>query len=381
MRTTSLSALSIAVVLAVAGCSAEPAVDLPPVTAAVPLENWTKALVTRTTASAHLVAVGDSITEGQGATARSRRWLDLVRSSLRSTYPVAGASGGVGYLPAAFAVYPPDSSWGKWWSESSGRIVPNYDNAALGYRSVVVGDKATISYSFAGSDLDIWWRAGGGRFSYSIDDGMEKSVDTSGSPTAGHVTSVAGIKKAAGLSDVSHTVRIRATGAVTLEGFTVYNGDRDKGVTTFDSGHSGATVDTYLKDLPNFLLAMKSAAPSLVTISLGGNDASTESPAELKRKYLKLIVAIKKLPTRPSILLIGEFEPGPGITDSIRAPWAQYQAVIGDLARSTGSAYLSLYKNLPHADTSGTGFYSKDGLHPNDSGQQEIARLVVGAIG
>lgn len=381
MRTTFLGVLSIAVVLALTGCSTELSAGLPSVAQTVPLQNWTKALASRGSRPARWVAIGDSITEGQGASARPKRWLDLARAALRVDYPVTDAPGGVGYLPAVFAVYAPDSRWGEWLSTSRGSVTANFETASLGYRSVVVGDRATISYPFFGSDLDIWWAVGGGRFSYSIDDGAEKSVDTSARATAGRVAPDADITALSGLPDAEHTVTIRANGAVTLEGFTAYSGDRTRGITTFDSAHSGATVDTYLKDLPTFLAALKSASPNLISVSLGGNDASTESPAELKHKYLKLITALKKLPSRPSILLIGEFEPGPAMTNNIRAPWAQYQAAISDLAHSTGSALLSLYREMPAADTSGTGFYSKDGLHPNDSGQKEIARLVLAAIG
>ena len=373
MRAITSGILSVALIIGLGGCVAEPPAEAAPTT--IPLAAWTRALAERDTRSATWVAVGDSITEGQGASSRSTRWIDLTRASLRKYYSVAGVPGGVGYLPAQFAVYEPDSPWANWSTAATGDTRLSLKKPALGYRTVEMSPGSTRTYPFVGTDLDLWWTRGGGRFSYSIDAGPAVSVDTSGSRSVAHIT------KISGLPDGAHTVTLAATGQVTLEGLAAYRGDRSTGIITYDSAQSGATVDTYLADLPQFLRTLKVASPDLVSISLGGNDAGTEKPAALERKYFTLVSAIRKLPSRPSVLLIGEFIPGPAMTMKFQAPFSQYLSAIHRVAKRTGSDYIDLNVWLPPADTSGTGYYSTDGLHPSDPGQRKIASIMMEIIG
>jgi hypothetical protein len=244
----------------------------------------------------------------------------------------------------------------------------------LGYRAITMTSGASRTYPFTGDGLDIWWAKGAGALRYSIDGGAPATVDTAGAGSINNLTSITG------LAATAHTVTITAVGPVTLEGFTVYNGDRDRGITLFDATHSGASVDTFLADLPAFIGAVELAAPDLVTITLGGNDAGRESPSELEPKYLELLAALRQMPSAPSILVIGEFTPGPAMSANFHAPWPQYLAVIQDAANKSGCAFLDLASTMPTADTSGAGLYATDGLHPNDSGQKVIAGLVFATI-
>jgi lysophospholipase L1-like esterase len=64
---------------------------------------WAQALLQRDTNAAVIAAFGDSITEGQGASTVSLRWLTLLQTSLRVAYPTTDVTGGFGFIPAWYA--------------------------------------------------------------------------------------------------------------------------------------------------------------------------------------------------------------------------------------------------------------------------------------
>ena len=368
MRTVRFSAgLALLVAVGLAGCSASA-----PQATSTSFSTWNTAVANRATSAARWVAVGDSITEGQGASSRSHRWLTLTLAKLRRHDPTTGVPGGIGYLPAEYAVYGPDSTWGNWVGDATGTDQFVTTIPDLGYRAVGMDAGATRTYSFTGTGLDVWWARypGSGAFTYSIDNGTPRRVKTDGAASAGTVTEIDGLDAG------RHTVTVSAIAAFDLEGFTVFDGDRHKGISLFDSAHSGSTVATFLADEKGYLSAMRRAAPDLVTITLGENDAAHLTPAQLRPQYLKLIRALKALPTKPSILIIGEYQAGPAMTASMSSPWKSYLGVIKGVAKTTNTGYMSLYDSLPVATTSGKGYFSTDGLHPNDKGQRKIAGLV-----
>ncbi|WP_423922430.1 GDSL-type esterase/lipase family protein [Frigoribacterium sp. 2-23] len=369
LRATMAAAAAVAALVLLGACTAAT-----PTPAADPLATWTTALAQRDTKPANWLAIGDSISEGQGASSLADRWIDMTRENLREAYPVEGVAGGLGYRPAAYAVYAPDSTWGRWAAESEGSVEPTLNAPDLGYRAVQLGAGATTTYVFTGTDLDIWWSGGGGTFRYAIDGGSAVDVDTA---SGGDVTSAGNITRVSGLDRFEHDVTISAVDDVTLEGFTVFDGDRDKGIVSYDSTHSGATVDTFLADLPAYLDAVKATHPDVITISLGGNDASTEKPAALQKKYDELVSALTKLDSKPSIVLIGEFVPGTSIADGFQAPFSEYLAAIKKVASDNGALYVGLDEVLPSEGLATSGLLSTtDGIHPNDAGQKLIAGLM-----
>jgi lysophospholipase L1-like esterase len=341
-----------------------------------PLAAWNAAVADRSSAPAKWVALGDSITEGQGASARSTRWMDLTLDQLRTRHPTSGTRGGAGYLPAQFAVYAPDSTWGDWATSKSGSSQYDVTVPDLGYRAVAMQAGASRTYPFTGTGIDIWWARyeGSGDFTYSIDGGAPKTVTTTGKASTGTVTKVDDLQRG------KHTVTVTAVNPFSLQGFTVYDGDRDKGIQLYDSAHSGATIATFTEDQAGFLRAMRRAGPSLITITLGGNDSQHVTPAELGRQYQAFLEALAALPTKPSLLVIGEFTPAPAMTNNMSSPWSSYLSATKKAAAAAGAAYVSMDDTFPKATYSGTGIYSTDGLHPNDKGQRRIAKLVLSAL-
>ena len=56
------------------------------------------ALADRRSNPCNIVVMGDSMTEGQGATVWGARWVDRFRAQMRQKFPVTGVPGGVGYI-------------------------------------------------------------------------------------------------------------------------------------------------------------------------------------------------------------------------------------------------------------------------------------------
>ncbi|ROS51250.1 SGNH/GDSL hydrolase family protein [Frigoribacterium sp. PhB24] len=351
------------------GASASGTSSAQPARASSELADWAQALDDRDDYPARWVAVGDSIPEGMGASTVDSRWIDLTLDGLRERYPTDDVPGGVGYRPAAFAVAPPASTWARWATGNEGSVSASSRTADLGYRSVTLGAGATTTYPFTGTDLDLWWSSGGGTFSYVVDDGDAVDVDTRDSMATSGITSVSGLEAGA------HTVTIHAHTPVDIEGLTAFDGDRDRGISLFDSSRSGATARTFTADLPGFLDSIAATKPDLVTITLGANDAFTRTPAEFEDDYRTLIDGLQSLDDPPSILLMGEFVPGTNLTQGLAADAGDYDAVVRRLADETGSAYVDLADALP--DDGVVSLLSADGVHPNDAGQRVIADFVL----
>lgn len=366
--------------LTLAGCVGAPtkhASPTPTGATSTGLATWRAALAHRDTTAARWVAIGDSLSEGQGASTRSDRWLDRVTAGLRSAYPVSGGGGGSDYLPAEYAVYGPDSTWADWSTAHTGSSAFVANVPDLGYRAVAMQPGASRTYPFTGTGVDIWWTRypGTGPFTYSIDGGTPKRVTTEGNPSTGSVTTVSG------LSSGRHTVTIGALGEFDLEGFTIHRGTPTTGIAFLDATHSGAAVATFTADESGFLGAMRRADPDLITISLGGNDAKSITAAQLRTQYERFVRALQHLPSKPSVLVIGELEPGPSMLAQAKQPWSQYRPVAKQVADATGAAYVSIADLFPASTgTHRTGISTTDDLHPNDLGQQRIARVVLQAM-
>ena len=339
------------------------------------LATWQRALDGRADEPATWLAIGDSLTEGQGASTRQARWLDLARAELRERHPTDGVPGGAGYLPSVFAVYAPDSPWADWTTSRTGTVTPRSDVPSFGHRAAELAPGASVTYPVSGDGLDLWWAPGGGTATWSVDGGPATTVDTAGvAPgSAPLVTEVDGLDRG------DHTVTVTAVDAVGLEGLTTYDGDRDAGVVTVDSARSGATVGVFLGGLPSFLERVERVEPDVVTVSLGINDAATgRTPDQVGADLGQLLDGLRGLDAPPSIVVLGEFVPGTSVAGALPAPLDDYTEAVRGAAAEAGAAYVGLEDALP-ADGLGD-LLSSYGLHPADAGQRRVADLVVDVL-
>jgi lysophospholipase L1-like esterase len=340
---------------------------------------WDAALADVDESPARWLAVGDSLTEGQGASSVDTRWVDLTRDALRTAHPVEGVAGGVGYRPAVFATYGPDSPWADWAADRQGGVEPDPASAALGYRSLELDPGAQVSWPVTGTDVDLWWAGGGGSFTWDVDGTRQGRVDTRDSAASSSVTPVEG------LDSGPHTVTVTADGRsdepVVLHGLAAFDGDRDRGVALYDSARSGATTTTFTHDLAGWLEAVAAAEPDVVTITLGANDLRSLSPEEFGDGYRDVVEGLQALDAPPTIVVVDEFPVAAGLADAGQAPLDDYSDALDQLVDETGVVSVSLGDAL----ASGGGadlrsLLSTDGLHPNDAGQRAIAAFMTDVL-
>lgn len=237
---------------------------------------------------------------------------------------------------------------------------------------------AGVTYPVTGNSADIWYLGDNstGTLTYRVDSGPTNTVSTARSAyyVDGRVQNVS-------LGSTGfHTITISAPQArVYLGGLTVYRGDRDKGIRVYDSAYSGATVGTFLAQAA-FQHAVAAVGPDVVTIELGLNDyLRGTSPAQFKTQLQNLIAPLKRLPKKTSVLLVVPYALSSAVGDAARvASYGTYVQQQRDVAAAdpTTVALLDLSKMMPVSDTTGTGYYRPDGLHPNDAGHQRIADIV-----
>lgn len=326
------------------------------------------ALAARQKTPVDWVQIGDSITEGQGATARDFRYASRSRDLLRSIYPTPGVPGGTNYRTANPIVssYPRDPP-GAYTSDT---------RFGLGKRSVQLAAGTPLVFTENGTSFKIgaFRDTGTGTFSYSIDGGTAVNVNTAGTHVGEFLTTISG------LTAGQHTVTINlVSGYVLINGLYVYYGDETAGVRTYESGHFGWKASDFISTpsggtATDWLTSVTNIQPQLVTIALGANDAVSQSAATYKANMQTLIANVRAaITTAPSIVLVAMG----ARSDTLNEPWANYVQAMKDIAAADSAIdVLDLTTILPAVSGAPAGWYA-DTVHPSNKGHNEIARALV----
>lgn len=352
------------------------------------LTPWYAALGNRQTTPANIICLGDSITEGQGATVSldtgfENRWLARLRDMLRSRFPTPGMTnptgGGRGYINVA------GTGEGSFtWPTTINGSPPAISTGpkASGLQLNTTGQ--SVVYSLNGDSCDIMWQqvAFGGTFSYQVDGNAAVNVSTNGGSTLdGKITHVS--LGAAG----AHTLTLAwVSGNANVDGVAEYNGDFSAGIHVHDAGHFGWQTSSWLSPLtaaggPSFAIAALS--PAVVVITLGVNDQfSNVAPATYQANLQSIISDIKVRLTAPFpsfVLLMMPPRQGQG---TYTYAWSQYISAANAVAAadSSGIAGASVVsvcdasQRMPGADADVYGFWhAGDLVHPSNKGHDYIA--------
>jgi lysophospholipase L1-like esterase len=333
------------------------------------LSQWHTALDNRNSSTATWLAYGDSLVEGQGASSRVNRWLDKTLNNVRGTYPTAGVPGGVGYLPGWYANYAPDSTWEPYTSRS-GTVNDVEWAGSLGERAIVLNRNASQTYTVYGTSAEIWYAKYGGTLSYAVDGITKGSIATSGTYSVNNKITLTFPTRG------THTVTVKSTsGQVLVEGVVAYDGDETRGIRMFDHSHCGYSTSSYQANRQYLNTLLPMVNPDLVTIDFIGNDyihvynTPEQAKANLKSEIANIRSVMASRP--PSIALMLPYDLTNTPPDSGSYTWAQYKAVVLEVLAEDPSLGLI---DLSNMDT--TGRFASDGLHLNDAGQAEVARIV-----
>lgn len=328
---------------------------------------WKNALASRGATPATALFIGDSLTEGQGSSAKSKRWLDLLLAHIRTSLPTTGVTGGAGYLPSWYAVYTPDSSWTHVNATRTGTHVDVPQNAgdvtdkSLGLRSDEMSAGATLTYTVTGTSMDLWWVQGYGSFTYTIDAGSPVTVSTAG--TTGNPGRTAHVSLgAAG----SHTVVITATTAVRFSGLMIYNGDESAGIRFVDAAHVGFYTDAYLGT--GMQQAWGLVNPDLAVIELGANDYTFThaTSAQVKANLVSQIAQVRAAVSKQVSIVVINLPSMPASGGNAES-WTAYRTAITSIGTDDPTVRIITFPTWSTAS---------DGFHPGDTGQSQIEAVM-----
>lgn len=329
---------------------------------------WRAARGARDLSPARALFIGDSRTEGEGATTLARRWQNRLADILRERYPLQSATpkySPANYYPVRY-VSPTLANLTPW----TGTPTSSPNNLGLGTRVVTLAAGATLtltlSGAFAATSAKIAYvqTSAASSFSYALDGGTATTVNSGGGLVDGRTIALNG------LGGTAHTVVVTGvTGTVYIAGVFVYNGEEAAGLQFFDGGHHGIRSGTAMQGgATAYTATVASVDPHLVMVAIGTNDYGGNIDPESYRTsmtaLLNAIVAGCTLP--PTIVIV--IDPPRGGTFTY--PWASYVQVMRDL-QAVDPAHrtiLDLNARMPALSDNTYSLYRTDTIHEADRG-------------
>lgn len=329
------------------------------------------------TAQSNILIAGCSQSEGTGAGAFGRRWVDYVYNSVKKSFQPTGVAGGRGYLPAHysdFTIPGPATAYGSPDGGNSG--------FGLGGRSYyMAGDNQGIRFDSAaplgqlnGTSFDVVYLplGNGGSITVTIDGVAQTPFSTTGPQT--EYSTKRYTFSSAGKHDVT-VAHTNGTANIVLNGVIEYNGDENSGVVFYDGSHFGWSTQTYYNALIQpgaWLSQVNKIKPSLIITDLHVNDYLNNVPvATMVGNYKKMIEDANSGSTfPPSFVIVHSFYPVHSTESTPAASWDAYyaglQQVVDAYPNQVTVVDVSKIMPVPADDT--TGMYLSDGIHQTAKG-------------
>lgn len=343
----------------------------------VPLRKWHAALANRHYAPAKIAVLGDSLSEGIGATAFGRGWVPMALGQLRNRFPANGVAGGQGFVASwdnpGYGGGAPSYTYPV--GQNSGSFSATQGFSLKSNTLLATGDQ--MNYTFTGTSVHVWYikQTTGGTFSVTIDGVVvQASVVTAG-------TSGTGVWTSAALAYGTHTIlvtRIAGGGAssILFNGFRIFNGDENAGIQMFNGSQSGLLTSDFTTNATNgdkWALWLGVIQPNLVIIELGLNDwAANVSMVTVKTNLQSIITTIRaQTTTDPSIVIYAPTEANSG---SYASTFAQlHQVWVDVVAADSKTCLFDVGTRIPAPTVDTSDAYYYDTLHPSDKGHAAIA--------
>ncbi|RFA11014.1 hypothetical protein B7R54_00135 [Subtercola boreus] len=323
-----------------------------------------------------ILMLGDSITEGQGATALQKGYPAQVRDILRQSYS-SGAVGGLDYIAARHQTtvaqnkqMPPEAGF-----DFSGTPV-NGTQYGVGRRCVPLTAAAGVGSLPAAvfTSFKLAWR------SQSVGSQIKVRVDGAAwiTVTADNVGDRT--YTSASYAPTSHLIEVTyGVGTAFVEGVWLFNGDENKGIHVVEGAQSGSAtwqfsiassgVSTWIDSIDRF-------SPSLVTMAWGTNDISSKTPAQIYTDT-KNVINLLRTHTAAPILLTPPFQRA---TDGTNCTWAQLRTTLQSVAAADPTVdYFDFGAYIPKLAGPGGSdpdHWLYDTIHPNDAGYHEMGRVL-----
>jgi hypothetical protein len=304
--------------------------------------------------------IGDSIWEGQGASAKTNRLQDKFLAATRTRYSLP--AGGAGYIPSYYS-----TTGVSVWTPAT-TTTGTQGTLEQGAHHVTLAVGQYIEYAnLTATSVDAITRDGTattGTYTTLINGVAGPSIDTS---------------LASGVSRIHHlplgahsTYTVRFTASVAtcyFGGLVVYDGDESSGVSNWDCSHTSYASGNFGTDQS---LGWANYAPDLVMWDLYNNDflQTGTAPSVAASRANAFLNLIPGTPTLVCLIpydvpaLQGTSAGGTGFT------FQQYIDAMTTMILARGGVMFSLRKY--YNPVSGT-LIAADGVHPSDAGHAAFA--------
>jgi lysophospholipase L1-like esterase len=340
---------------------------------------WRAALANRDNAPARLLLLGDSRTEGTGASARSKRWAERMAATLRTRFPVTGgnpAYAPINYVPVKY-ISTTMASMSMWSAPINNAGGGTSNGLGLGTRTVTLAAGASTTLTFTGTSVKLAYvrTVGATSFSYSVDGGAAVTVDSGGGLLDGRTVAIGP------LSAGVHTILVTSvSGLVHLSGAYIYNGEESAGIQVFDAGHHGLRSGNIMgAGATTYTAAIAAVDPHCVVIDVGTNDHGANiDPAAYKTNMQALLSAVNAACVLPPTIV---FAPSPGRSSGFTYPWSAYVDVMRELVAADPQhvTLVDLGSRMPPTSDNSLQLYY-DTLHENDKGHAFRGDILAAAL-
>jgi lysophospholipase L1-like esterase len=355
----------------------------------ITLRKWRLALANIYRSKAKITILHDSI--GVGAYASDHRnngWIGVMKKSLQDKYGNGGQ--GTYWLPTGDASNKPWASIFTYLNISSNWKVTANSFTLTGVRFESNAAGETISLTFEGDEIDVLYTKGNGApaagASVTIDGISKGTIDFNNT-----TTKIDNVKTYTALGNGTHTMVITANAQYAwITGFVARqtNATGSKGVEVTSLGCGGVKASFFANNNMSNITSMYPA--NLYIIALGTNDAANFS-ATYQADLQAIVTACKN--SGGDVLILGYACNG----DSYRANYDSYRAIMLQIAKSSGCAYIDMHylfggvpANFNSDGISGqtddgtigwTGNQGTDLYHYSDKGHRFIGQSVFSVIG
>jgi lysophospholipase L1-like esterase len=349
------------------------------------LTDWFTALGT---GKAQMLAIGDSITEGTGASTMALRWQTILQALLRE---YKGSL--VGATFPYIAANPVTSVTGK-PVVLAGTITRSNTFGGISGRSSNMSAGATETFTFTGDQFKVLYFMGSTTaFMNIVIDGGAPTIFDTNSTRLAVPGNAAAVWTSPMLTLGTHTVVISrdastpvGTNTVVLGGMVTYSQDQSTGIRILDGGYHGANSGTGIDWNHTGKNTVAAGGADLVAIAFGMNDVPTNGvggtgSAQFKTNINSIISKLRAEGLTKSYLLIGMYQGNSKYT----ADWTPYMTALSEIAAGDSKiAFLNLGLHMPAPPNpynlaGGLGLYA-DGLHPSDNGHSWMAQTIVSAL-
>jgi len=337
-------------------------------------------LANRDYAPFNVVCLGDSITEGQGATTFARTYRQTLLRRLRERYPVSGVVGGRGFIGSIKTGF----TSGTWPVVSSGAIGTDQNYGPKRQAAILSAAGHSLTFTLQGTSVDLMYAQATttGTISYTIDGGSATTFNTAAGTAVvdgGYVTRINLGASGAHTLVVSYS----SGGSCYIEGVVEYDGDETKGIRLHDAGHHGWTSANWANrgGFNYWMRSIKTLSPDLLIFALGANDVTsgTITAAQQLANFQTILGYIRGTGCNPSVLVTPMFQR----SETTPSVWADYVQNAYTLAASDPMiSVCDLSARMPAAGLAGTGSLGlyADTVHPTDKGHSMMADIMLSAI-